>query len=167
MHDLFDERHLRNYYEELGKVGQVTLYAGSLVGYPAGAKYFHSLRDMIPALDSRLISAKRLRVTGIRLRHTDAGVYRIGSAEHWEPLNNIDQAMDVCFAFGFDINRKTRGRICVSTDDRYAVANYIDFNDTTRVRNSADTVVWGKAFCHATVALAAFMTRTGIEGRLA
>lgn len=81
-------------------------------------------------------------------------------------MNNVDQAMAVCFAFSFDVSRKSRSRVCVSTEDRYAVANYIDFNDTTRIRNSADIVVWGKAFCHATVALAGFMSRTGIEGRL-
>ena len=158
MHDLFDDKHLRYYYEEFGKVGNVTLYARSLVGYPASAKYFHSLRDKVSEVSVERISLSKLRAGGVKLRITNEGVYDTGDNVLWNPLNNVDQAMKVYFAFGMDIHRHSRGRLAVSIGDRIAIASYADFNDTTRVRNKADHVVWGKMLCHAVVALGSYMT---------
>lgn len=158
MNDLFDDKHLRYYYEEFGKVGHVTLYARSLVGYPASAKYFHSLRDKVSDVSVDRISPRKLLNGGVKLQTTSHGVYATGDNVLWNPLNNVDQAMRVCFAFGMSIQRHSRGRLAVSMGDRIAVASYADFNDTTRIRNQADHVVWGKMLCHAVVALGSYMT---------
>ena len=158
MHDLFDDQHKRYYYEELGSTERVTLYVRTLSGYPASGNYFHSLREHIKPLDIELISTKRLNTGGVRLRETPDGVYRVGSPELWNPLNSVEQAIAVATAFNMDILRKSRSRIVATVNDRFAVANYIDFNDSTRSYAGNDSVVYGKALCHAVVALAIFLS---------